>query len=339
MEKELEYKRKDGISGSYIVFDIDCIHEESVEVKMLQNNNISGILSCDFRYEDNKLYLYYDTTDKTVICDIMKKQEMTYDILYEIYKAFVKTTKSCEKYLISADSILFRKDLIFGNRKYKELEFCVLPGMNNSFRNQIKSLTEEFMKIADHGDIKCVEFIYGLYGIVSEDNFHVNDIEIFLDNRVISDIDRGKDWQENSRASDGNVGSKAKIKDLEPTKNEKYDCDTSECFSLVRGNIKNILIREFVPDIINVKKSMSFGCGSEDTVHVGRSRENQVILPQNYISRNHAILEADENFLYVTDRGSSNGTFVNGEKIAANVKTRCKIKDEITFADIGFIVT
>lgn len=49
-------------------------------------------------------------------------------------------------------------------------------------------------------------------------------------------------------------------------------------------------------------------------------------------------LEADENFLYVTDKGSLNGTFINGKKIAANVKTKCSVRDEITFADICFIV-
>ena len=36
----MEYKKKDGISGVYIVFEIDCASEESVEAKMLQNNNI-----------------------------------------------------------------------------------------------------------------------------------------------------------------------------------------------------------------------------------------------------------------------------------------------------------
>ena len=60
----MEYKKKDGISGVYIVFEIDCASEESVEAKMLQNNNICGLLACDFRYEDNRTYIYYDTTDK-----------------------------------------------------------------------------------------------------------------------------------------------------------------------------------------------------------------------------------------------------------------------------------
>ena len=119
-----------------------------------------------------------------------------------------------------------------------------------------------------------------------------------------------------------------------------YDAENNkyECFSLVRGKMRNVFLREFVPEIVRVKKSVSYGYRMEDMLRVGRDNENEVVLPQNYISRKHAILEADENFLYVTDKGSLNGTFVNGERISANVKTRCRVQDEIAFADISFIV-
>ena len=204
----MEYKKKDGISGVYIVFEIDCASEESVEAKMLQNNNICGLLACDFRYEDNRTYIYYDTTDKMAVSDIMKEGKMTYDILKEIYTAIAEILKSCQKYLISADSVLLNKDLIFGNRKYKNLKFCVLPGLNCSFRKQIKELTEDFMKITDHCDKKCVEFMYGIYDIVSTDNFNMVDIEEFLKERQYpDDVSQYSDetsWYQNdtSRYSD-----------------------------------------------------------------------------------------------------------------------------------------
>ena len=379
----MEYKKKDGISGVYIVFEIDCASEESVEAKMLQNNNICGLLACDFRYEDNRTYIYYDTTDKMAVSDIMKEGKMTYDILKEIYTAIVEILKSCQKYLISADSVLLNKDLIFGNRKYKNLKFCVLPGLNCSFRKQIKELTEDFMKITDHCDKKCVEFMYGIYDIVSTDNFNMVDIEEFLKERqypddvsqysdetswYLNDISRYSDEMsryqndtsrypdETSRypdevsqfsdktsqrkksnifadENDGvNVFSKSKEKD------NAGDYDKSECFLLVRENRKNNFFKEFVPEIINIKKNLSFSGDMGSIVHIGRSRDNDIVFPQNYISRKHAVLEADENFLYVTDKGSCNGTLVNGERIAANVKTRCRVQDEITFADICFVV-
>ena len=358
----MEYKKKDGISGVYIVFEIDCISEESVEAKMLQNNNICGLLPCDFRYEDNRTYLYYDTTDKTAISDIMKDGKMTYDILKEIYTAIIEILKSCQEYLISANSVLLNKDLIFGNRKYKNLKFCVLPGLNCSFRKQIKELTEDFMKITDHCDKKCVEFIYGIYDIVSTDNFNMVDIENVLEERQypedLSPYQEEMSWQQDDTSlySDGTLRQQddtpqkkksnvlagenggVKVFDQSKEKDNVGDYDKKECFLLVRENRKNNFFKEFVPEIINIKKSLSFRGDMGSMVNIGRSRDNDVVFPQNYISRKHAVLEADENFLYVTDKGSCNGTLVNGERIAANVKTRCKVQDEITFADICFVV-
>lgn len=98
--------------------------------------------------------------------------------------------------------------------------------------------------------------------------------------------------------------------------------DRSKKFTLVRGNIKDVLVREFVPRAIDIKKSVSFGCGMEECVHIGRSVKNEVVFPHNYISRIHAVLEADENFLYVTDKGSLNGTFNKWQKNCRKCKNK-----------------
>lgn len=358
----MEYKKKDGISGVYIVFEIDSVSEESVEAKMLQNNDICGLLTCDFRYEDNRTYLYYDTTDKMAVSDIMKEGKLTYDILKEVYTAIVEILKSCQKYLISANSVLLNKDLIFGDRKYKNLKFCVLPGLNCSFRKQIKELTEDCMKITDHCDKKCVEFIYGIYDIVSTDNFNMVDIEEILGERQYPDdtlqhSDNTSNYSDEVSWYSGDVSQcpdKASQKNKSDVlasenvnvnvftrskeKDSTGDYDKSECFLLVRENRKDNFFKEFIPEKINIKKNLSFRGDMGSAVHIGRSRDNDVVFPQNYISRKHAVIEADENFLYVTDKGSCNGTLVNGERIAANVKTRCKVQDEITFADICFVI-
>lgn len=48
---------------------------------------------------------------------------------------------------------------------------------------------------------------------------------------------------------------------------------------------------------------------------VGRSKESDIFLVDPSVSRNHAILEPQEDHVIVRDCGSTNGTFVNGERI------------------------
>ena len=49
---------------------------------------------------------------------------------------------------------------------------------------------------------------------------------------------------------------------------------------------------------------------------IGRSSELDVVLMEDMVSRKHATIRVDEEKLHLEDRGSTNGTFVNGEKIS-----------------------
>jgi FHA domain/Protein of unknown function (DUF3662) len=63
---------------------------------------------------------------------------------------------------------------------------------------------------------------------------------------------------------------------------------------------------------------------------VGRSEENEVFLLDPSVSRAHAIVELDGVAAIVRDLGSTNGTFVNGERIEAR---RLSDGDELTFGN------
>lgn len=49
---------------------------------------------------------------------------------------------------------------------------------------------------------------------------------------------------------------------------------------------------------------------------VGRSEENDIILNDRKVSRKHAIFKLDGQRILIEDLGSSNGTYVNGNKIS-----------------------
>ncbi len=54
----------------------------------------------------------------------------------------------------------------------------------------------------------------------------------------------------------------------------------------------------------------------QGTITIGRKPGNTIILPDAYISGRHADIVTDANGTYLIDVGSSNGTFVNGQKLA-----------------------
>lgn len=62
-------------------------------------------------------------------------------------------------------------------------------------------------------------------------------------------------------------------------------------------------------------------------ITIGRTSESDVALDNPSISREHAVVELDKRRAYLTDKGSTNGTRVNGKKITK--RTYITDKDEI----------
>jgi adenylate cyclase len=62
----------------------------------------------------------------------------------------------------------------------------------------------------------------------------------------------------------------------------------------------------------------------------GRSEENDFVVPDRWISRNHAMLQLMENGeMYLIDLGSRNGSFVNGRRVS--IPVTLKDGDSLTF--------
>jgi len=68
---------------------------------------------------------------------------------------------------------------------------------------------------------------------------------------------------------------------------------------------------------------LRFPLAGEHIFQIGRSDKNHVVLADDLASRHHAMLQRSEGGrFYITDLGSSNGTFVNGARISAPVILR-----------------
>ena len=74
------------------------------------------------------------------------------------------------------------------------------------------------------------------------------------------------------------------------------------------------------------------------TTKVGRARAAHIWLDSEKVSRAHAEIHLSGDTLSVTDLGSTNGTFVNGERIRAKLPCRLNSGDEIRFGDRFFRV-
>src|SRR5688572_9309170 len=73
---------------------------------------------------------------------------------------------------------------------------------------------------------------------------------------------------------------------------------------------------------------------SKTTVIVGRSPKNDLVITHDSISRQHCQIEFVKGVFYITDMGSSNGSYIDGQKLEPNVRTPFISSQQLTLGKI-----
>jgi DNA-binding response OmpR family regulator len=73
----------------------------------------------------------------------------------------------------------------------------------------------------------------------------------------------------------------------------------------------------------------------QPVTRIGRGLENEIVVVSKRVSREHAHIRREGRRTFVDDAGSTNGTFLNGERVLNSVQLRDG--DQVSVGDITFI--
>lgn len=74
---------------------------------------------------------------------------------------------------------------------------------------------------------------------------------------------------------------------------------------------------------------LEFSPGTQPFKTIGRTPDNNIVLPHPQVSSHHALLHQIEGKLYIEDRNSANGTYVRGQRIASGQKISVQSGEKI----------
>lgn len=78
---------------------------------------------------------------------------------------------------------------------------------------------------------------------------------------------------------------------------------------------QNVGLAKIIWDDPRTGERQEFVLAEGATATIGRSPDNDICIPEQHVSRQHAVISYRDGLFMVTDLNSANGTFVNDEKV------------------------
>lgn len=224
-----EYKRD--LHSNYMILsegkDMDPDH---YCIRMLEHNQIPGLLDCSVRSMDADLSFYYDISSRQPLSTHMEKEAVGKKLMTLIFQSLSRTLNSLSEYLLDADSLVLEPSMIYLDADQKELKFCYWPASESTISEQLRTLSEAMLPRLDQNDREAVTMGYKFYSAAMADEITMDFFEQML-NELYGNLEKithadmkesfvepvigkneeegGEDYNEedNSERNDGSVGT------------------------------------------------------------------------------------------------------------------------------------
>lgn len=162
MEIQTEFRRD--LHHNYMLLsggkDLDRL---SYEVRMLEVNEIPGLLRCHLQEIDRILFCCYDITSRQSLDLFLETHTVDRRLLHVFFTSMQKTLLQMEDYLLPLQGICLNPEKIFLDASGQEMRFCFYPGEEEDFSGQLKNFAEYLLPRLSHEDPGGVVLGYAFY--------------------------------------------------------------------------------------------------------------------------------------------------------------------------------
>ena len=125
-------------------------YTEDYQNKMLEENQVEGLLEMHGRGMDDKSCYDYDVSGKVSMKALYEKHTMSGEEIKILLKSILRVVKEVERYLLNVNCILMDPEYIFYTEE--KYYFCYYPPKEKSLWEGFHHLSEYLVKCADYQD-------------------------------------------------------------------------------------------------------------------------------------------------------------------------------------------
>ena len=150
------------------------VYEEDYQMRMLEANDIEGLLTVRGRGMNGNSCYDYDVSGKISMKALFERNEIKAKDIKKFLSGLREVIKNTEKYLLNIHCILLQPEYIFFEEE--RFYFCYYPPKKTQLWEDIHELTEYFVKKADYKEKECVRLVFLLHKETMEENYSLDKI-------------------------------------------------------------------------------------------------------------------------------------------------------------------
>lgn len=194
MQCAVEVGYKKDLRNNYMIIEKSTNKEYAPFcIKMLERQEIEGLLSVEQKLIDNKTLLYYDITAKQSINNILEKSTLSIKGLKSLCSGVIQAIEKAYEYLLSEDDFILAPDFIYQDITSGTPFICLFPGYCINIKDQMSGLMEFLMNKVDYNDKEAVYLVYRLYAVSKEEGYTFEHLKEVLLNKEKNMLETRKD--------------------------------------------------------------------------------------------------------------------------------------------------
>ncbi len=172
----VEYK-KDLRHNYLVVTDCEEFLGQPYCIRMLEQQEIEGLLPFERRSMDNKISYSYDITGKQSVLNLYDKSTLTFHKIKTLLSQMIDILEHTYEYLLPEDDFVLTPEFIFLDIITDKPFLCYLPGVTKNIKEQMVGFLEYLMNKVDYNDKDAVMLVYQLYAVSREEGFTIGHLQ------------------------------------------------------------------------------------------------------------------------------------------------------------------
>lgn len=358
---------------NYLVISDDRVIDNSYQFKMLERNEVEGLLRIQKRMINGEGLLCYDITSKQSVRNYFETQRIGFDDVKQLIMNLNRTLEHLRSYLLRGGNLMLNEELVFVDLDTGEYSFLFNPFSEDNKEEGMNSLLSYLMEHLDNDDLKAVEAVYQMADIMGRQMYSLEetvewfineyeeetDIEKVLGNSEPIEADYSDLVSADSEAAvDYKMDSNMKSKDMKQKKQNLFrrilawlrEEDQEDVFETAEPEYPEYQGADtqqtmYVPWVENTQQKL-YGVG-KNKYHIDLSKvpitvgslesAATMVIKDASISRMHARFTRDQSKFYITDLNSTNGCYRNGIRLDPNETATIEPGDEIGLGKLKFV--